>query len=324
MIKAGRIQCGILILLSIYSISSCKKESNNLPIISTTGVTDVSYTSALTGGNITNDGGLTVTERGVCWSTNTTPTILDNKTIDGAGAGTFVSLIDGLSTGTTYFVRAYATNSSGTGYGMVMSFTTSKVLDIDGNSYHAVKVGTQLWMAENLKTSKYRNGDRIETTIPATLNVLDANNPKFQWPYSGMDNNIPLYGRLYTWYALSDIRNVCPTGWHVPSYNEWVTLINYLGGANNAGGKLKEVGNLHWSSNAGATNESGFTALPGGIRHPNGTFSGISEMGFWWSTTQGIYSLTEAWAFYLHNDGSVISVSSNGKNAGFSIRCIKD
>src|SRR5688500_14669040 len=120
--------------------------------------------------------------------------------------------------------------------------TPATVTDIEGNVYHTVTIGTQVWMAENLKTTKYRNGDLIGTTIPATLDISSESAPKYQWAYNGEESIVATYGRLYTWYAVTDSRNVCPTGWHVPSDAEWTTLTTYLGGESVAGDKLKENG----------------------------------------------------------------------------------
>ena len=111
--------------------------------------------------------------------------------------------------------------------------------------------------------------------------------PKYQWAYDGNESNVATYGRLYTWYAVTDSRNVCPTGWHVPTDAEWTTLTTFLGGENVAGGKLKETGTTHWTTpNTGATNETGFTALPSGYRYIDGTFLTIFSMGIWWSSTE--------------------------------------
>ena len=139
----------------------------------------------------------------------------------------------------------------------------SAVTDVDGNIYGKVIIGTQIWLTENLKTTKYRNGDLIGTTTPAELNIYDEVTPKYQWAYNGNEDKVATYGRLYTWYVITDTRNICPTGWHVPSDAEWLTLENYLGGYAIAGGKLKEIGTTHWvTPNYMATNETGFTALP--------------------------------------------------------------
>ena len=150
------------------------------------------------------------------------------------------------------------------------------ITDVDGNVYTAVSIGTQVWMVENLKTTKYSNGDLIGTTTPATFDISAEAAPKYQWAYAGFEDNVFRYGRLYTWWAVTDIRGVCPTGWHVPTEDDWTALTTYLGGEDVAGGKLKEAGTTHWwAPNEGATNSSGFTALPGGDRYDNGSFDGF-------------------------------------------------
>jgi len=196
--------------------------------------------------------------------------------------------------------------------------------DIDGNIYTTVKIGTQTWMKENLKTTKYRNGDPIGTTTPATLDISAETAPKYQWAYAGNESNVSTYGRLYTWYAATDSRSICPTGWHLPTDAEWTTLITYLGGGSVAGGKLKETGTAHWlSPNTGATNSSGFTALPGGDRYANGTFEVIGYVGHWWSSTENYP--TNAWVRYMTYDASTI-LRSNGdsETSAFSVRCLRD
>jgi len=196
------------------------------------------------------------------------------------------------------------------------------VKDIDGNVYTSVTIGTQVWMVENLKTTKYRNGDLIGTTTPATLDISGETTPKYQWTYDGNESNVATYGRLYTWYAVTDNRNVCPAGWHVPSDAEWTTLITFLGGIRVAGGKLKETGTTHWQSpNIGATNESGFTALPSGGREANGTFGGVRDDSLWWSSSET--SATIAYNRYMDYLGFVSS-SLGSKQDGFSVRCLRD
>src|SRR5664280_630451 len=154
----------------------------------------------------------------------------------------------------------------------------ANVTDIDGNVYHQIIIGTQTWMVENLKTKRYRNGDVIATTIPSTLDISKEVAPKYQWAYDGDEKNVPDNGRLYTWYVLTDNRNVCPTGWHVSTDAEWTILVNFLGGDTVALGKLKEAGTLHWKNPNTATNESGFTALPAGNRPDN--FEGIGAVSY--------------------------------------------
>jgi uncharacterized protein (TIGR02145 family) len=322
----------IVIVLVLILTNSCKKQTDQgqqeqPPVLVTVDLTGIKQTTANSGGNIASDGGATVTARGVCWSITQNPTTADTKTTDGTGTGTFISVITGLIPTTTYYVRAYATNSAATSYGEELSFKTytGTVADIDGNIYNTETIGTQTWMAENLKTTKYSNGDLIGTTASATLDITSESTPKYQWIYDGNQTNLDTYGRLYTWYAVTDSRSVCPTGWHMPSDPEWGTLINYLGGAS-AGDKLKETGIKHWlSPNTGATNESGFTALPSGMRYNDGTngiFKEFGGYGNWWSTTE--HSLTDANGFgtgYTFDD--VYSFTQSKYNA-YAVRCLKD
>jgi uncharacterized protein (TIGR02145 family) len=161
------------------------------------------------------------------------------------------------------------------------------VKDIEGNVYKTVVIGKQIWMSENLKTTRFNNGDTIGTTQPDTLNFMKEINPKYQWIYAGNDSNLIIYGRLYTWYVVTDSRNVCPIGWQVPAQKEWATLIGFLGEDSIAHGKLKDTGTKQWKNpNIGATNESGFTGIPGGNHHPKGTFLFIGECGHWRSVTE--------------------------------------
>jgi uncharacterized protein (TIGR02145 family) len=198
------------------------------------------------------------------------------------------------------------------------------IKDIDGNVYHTVTIGSQVWMKENLNTTRYRNGDLIGTTSPATLDLTNENAPEYQWAYDSSESNATAYGRLYTWYTVADSRKICPADWHVPSDEDWKALTTYLGTDYFYwGGKLKETGTTHWRSpNEGATNESGFTGLPGGERFYKGRFEVIGDMGFWWSATE---SDSEN-AFYRglqYISPNLIGVVYK-KRDGYSVRCIKD
>jgi uncharacterized protein (TIGR02145 family) len=198
------------------------------------------------------------------------------------------------------------------------------VTDIDGNVYQTITIGTQVWMKENLKTTRYRNGDTIGTTYPAMLDYRSENTPKYQWAYDGNDSIAAIYGRLYTWYAVTDNRNIAPIGWHVSTDAEWITLVNFLGGADIAGDKLKEAGTAHWKSpNTGATNESGFTALPGGSRYAEGLFMGISEFVHFWTATELEGDNRWAWRWLLYNS-SIAERGYCSKVDGWAVRCIKD
>lgn len=201
--------------------------------------------------------------------------------------------------------------------------TPDAVTDRDGNVYNTVSIGTQTWMSENLKTTRYQNGDQIGTTATVNLDISNETLPKYQWAYSGSESNISTYGRLYTWYAVTDSRNVCPTGWHIPTDAEWTTLTTFLGGENTAGAKLKETATTHWlTPNSDATNETNFTALPAGYRNQTGEFTGIGNYGFWWSSTEN--STISAWNRSMSYGSSIVSRNPSFERYGLSVRCIKN
>jgi uncharacterized protein (TIGR02145 family) len=415
-----------VVILSIFLLYACKKDKPTPPVVTTRAVTEISPTTATSGGDVINGGGVPIISTGVCWNIYVYPTIENSKTSEGGGLGSFNSSLTQLSPNTLYYIRAYATNSAGTGYGNSVSFTTLgdkpasnalnisniqlnsatlngsvnpnslsttvtfeygltttygstaealqspvsgdtyvnvsadlsgltpgttyhfrikatnelgttdsndlifktyEIADADNNLYYSVTIGTQTWMSENLKTTRYRNGDLIGTTIDVRSDISGESTPKYQWAYDGDEKNVPNYGRLYTWFAATDSRDVCPTGWHVPTDDEWTTLTTYLGGENVAGGKLKETGTTHWfSTNSGVTNESGFTALPGGCRiFYDSSFFGILFDSFWWSSTSlETGSLNSSWNRVIGNSENYIQRGSWLKLNGFSIRCIKD
>ena len=506
-----------LLLISGGLLTSCKKEK--VPTLTTSATTNILGTSATSGGSIVSEGTATVLSRGVCWSTGATPTLTDNKTTDGAGAGSFASSITGLNGATLYYVRAYATNSVGTGYGMTMSFTTfgqsptpvvaaatnitttsstvngtvnpnylstnvtfeygtntsygltatatqspvagntsasvsadligltagtiyhlrvkavnslgtsfsnditfttlgqaplasslaasnvsnssatlngtvnanylssivtfeygtttgygstvtatqspvtgntstgvsanitglsagtiyhfrakavnslgtsvgsdiqfvTPLADIDGNIYHAIAIGTQIWMVENLKVTKYNDG----TSIPLITNNTDWLNlsgPGYCWYNNDAVTYKSPYGAMYNWFAVNTGK-LCPTGWHVSTDAEWTTLTDGLGGLSVAGGKLKETGTSHWTSpNTGATNETGFTTIPGGYRaYQNGTFLYIYDDCTFWTATSN--TSLAAWGRAIVYNSGAVQVISNDKKYGASVRCIKD
>jgi uncharacterized protein (TIGR02145 family) len=206
------------------------------------------------------------------------------------------------------------------------------VTDYDGNTYFTVKIGDQCWMAQNLKVTHYRNGDPIP-------NVTDAGT----WSglatgaycnYNDDEGNVAVYGKLYNWYAVDDSRNIAPAGWHVPTDAEWKQLEMYLGMSQaeadqtgwrgtDEGGKLKEADTTHWQSpNTGATNESGFSALPGGDRGTNGSFYDMGYNAYFWSSTES--SSSYAWSRGLSCYNSQVGRDYNDKRYGFSVRCVRD
>lgn len=215
--------------------------------------------------------------------------------------------------------------------GVVLLFTNSckkdgepiTVTDRDGNVYKTVTIGTQTWMAENMKTTRYENGDLIGTTATVNLDITNESLPKYQWACGGNESNVGTYGRLYTWHAATDNRNVCPTGWHLPTDAEWTKLTTYLGGESVAGGKLKETATTHWlTPNAGATNETNFKALPGGLRNQNGEYSGIWNYGYWWSSTEN--TTIAAWNRSMSYGNSIVSRNPSYERNGISVRCVKN
>ncbi len=304
-----------------------------LPTITTTSASDITSTTATSGGNITNDGGSVVTVRGVCWSTSQNPTTDNSKSTDGTGTGNFTGSITGLTAGSNYYIRAYATNIAGTVYGMQVNFTSANggtgntVTDIDGNVYHTVTIGTQVWMVENLKTTRYRDGTDIPLVMDGigitTIGWTNLQTPGYCY-YLNLDYTYKnIYGAIYNWHAVNTGK-LAPTGWHVPTDSEWTTLKNYLGGFSVAGGKLKESGTSHWfEPNGGATNETGFTGLPGGARdYGGGNFNSVGSMGHFWSSSESGFITAWSWALWYYN--SFIARGSDGKSYGFSVRCVKD
>jgi uncharacterized protein (TIGR02145 family) len=390
-----------------------------VPTLSTITYSNITQTTATSGGNITSNGGETITASGVCWGTSTNPVSTGNHTTDGSSTGSYTSSITGMTANTHYYVRAYATNSAGTGYGNEINFFTlpdaptvtsvaassvtsysailhgtvnansassvvsfehgtsttyslstvasespvtgtsntsvsasisglspgttyhyrvkavnaggtsygsdmtftapAMLADIDGNNYGTVIIGAQVWMKENLKVTHYRNGDLIPEVIdgPTWVGLTSG----AYCNYNNDAGQVPTYGRLYNYFSTIDNRNLCPTGWHVPTDAEIVIMTDFLGGTSIAGGKIKEAGTIHWNSpNTGATNESEFTFLPGGGRW-SGTYYNIGSEGGLWTSTQETSSTS--WGRYLSATTTSANTGTNGKDAGLSVRCLK-
>jgi uncharacterized protein (TIGR02145 family) len=251
-----------------------------------------------------------------------------------------------------FTVSMSATNSYGTdtetknNYITVESKPPETVTDYDGNEYNTIQIGGQLWMAENLATTHYSNG----TALVDGSGAGDINGDfttKYYFAPENNESNVPTYGRLYTWAAImngastsnsnpSGVQGVCPSGWHVPSDSEWKELEMFLGMSQSAadatdwrgtdeGGKLKHAGTTYWlSPNTGATNESGFTALPAGGRDASGNFSNVGYYTDFWTTREYIDNTEGAWYRLLQNDASAIYRTAGYKPYATSVRCIKD
>lgn len=306
---------------ALFALYACDKDKK-LPEVSTMNATNITASTATSGGEITSEGDAKVTARGICWSSDHIPSTSDAKNEEGKGEGTYTSNITGFKSYTTYYVRTYATNRYGTAYGNTVSLTTlydgELVTDIDGNVYHTITIGTQVWMLENLRVTRFRNGDTI-------LYIADSN----EWGnfggsspricgYENNSLNVEDYGYLYNQFAVLNNTGIAPVGWHIPTKEEFQTLIDYVGGESLAGGLLKENGFVHWMKpNLGADNESGFKALPGGRRTVYGRFEGVGSVCNFATTTH--------WCFLQinYNSASVLFFSESDAT-GTSVRCIKD
>lgn len=305
--------------------------TNGLPILSTNDVTNITYTTASCGGIITSDGGSSLFACGVVWSTSQNPSISDNEgiSINGNQTGSYSEIITNLSSNTTYYVRAYATNTFGTSYGNQVSLLTQWETSSgtftdpkDGNVYRTIAIGSQIWMAENLRY------------LPSVVgsNTNSYTEPVYYVPgYQGTNvdqakatENYSTYGVLYNWHAALAS---CPVGWHLPTDDEWNELTTFLGGLDIAGGKLKATGTVEagtglWRSpNSGATNETGFSALPGASTY--NSYSYLGYYGYWWTATD-YNSSGSAWRRFMGYLGSSVSRVTDSKHVGFSVRCVWD
>lgn len=194
------------------------------------------------------------------------------------------------------------------------------ITDIDDNIYNIVTIGSQIWMKENLKTTRYNDGTFIPEITDSTSWVNIAA-PAYCW-YNNATEYKATYGALYNWYTI-DNGELCPTGWHIPTYNEFNILINYLGGELIAGYALKEEGTSHWiSPNTGSTNSSGFTALPGGIRNGLGEFLNLGVYCRFWTSSEN--NSASAWQLGIGINDGLATLHDLPKNPGFSVRCIKN
>ena len=197
----------------------------------------------------------------------------------------------------------------------------NQVTDGDGNIYSTITIGSQVWLDENLKATKYNDGTSIPNVTDNT--TWSGTTSGAYCDYSNTPAVSAIYGRLYNWYVVASAKNICPTGWHVPLDTEWTTLITFLGGESVLGGKLKEILTTHWlTPNTSATNETGFTGLPGGYRSDTGDFGLLENTGFFWSSTEG--GDTFAWYRYIYYDGGNASRGEMDMNGGFSVRCLKN
>ncbi|TVR70958.1 MAG: hypothetical protein EA408_09840, partial [Marinilabiliales bacterium] len=323
--------------------------------VTTAEITGITHSTATSGGEVIDDGGAEVTERGVVWSITENPTT-DPLEHDGmisdieGGTGVFTVDLTGLDPGTHYYVRAYATNSEGTAYGNQVSFTTydGTVGDVDGNLYPTVIIGDQVWMAKNLRVTSYSDNSQITTGLDDAGWSTAVEGAYTVFPHEsvdGIDNDeemLSAYGALYNWYAI-ETGNLCPDGWHVPSEQEWMQMIEYIVinypeyDYNNVGNALKSCRQIdspldgecstyehpRWEYDVDqfGTNEFRFNALPGGQRDNQGSFSDIGLYGFWWSSEFDLDNANYNMISYTEGE---VSHASGFKNRGHSVRCVSN
>lgn len=328
----------VLFGIFIVVFVSCSEDDTpeiELATIKTIEVKDIMYNQVTVVSSIVSNGGDSIIECGVCWSELPNPTISDfiEQNIEN-DSNDFSLDLKNLESNIQYYARSYAVNSKGTAYGEELTFTLwlnkpeDPISDIDNNNYLTVRIGDQVWMKENLKVTHYRNGDEIShISLQNDSEWLNTKSGAY-CAYDDDQNNSQIYGYLYNGYAVTDERSICPEGWHIPTKEEWQTLVDYLGGLYTAGNLLKATSD--WNElNANTNNLSGFTALPGGWRiHglPDRTYTeywGINKEAYF--STSDDYSDIYMWFAKIVRDAQWAIVSDNTINTcGQSVRCIKD
>jgi len=326
----------LIYLLTIMLVfASCSSDNISNVSIKTLDISTFDSNSATCGGTIASDNSLIVSKVGICWSLKANPTLSDSYTLDSIGAGEFTVKIKNLNADSTYYVRTYYINNQDTVYGNQVSFKTTNVIlfnpsitygsvtDIDNNIYKTVTIGTKTWMAENLKTTHYQNGDIIanETDL-SKWGYFQLKTGAYCW-YNNNTKYKEIYGALYNWYAASDNRNIAPAGWHVATSADWETLRMYV---NQRGGGyiLREATSAHWKNVkelSEIANSTGFTALPAGkiATLPYGFMDIGGSYSYFWTSTG---TLDGSSCVYINSELSIANLQPNC--LGFSIRCVKD
>jgi uncharacterized protein (TIGR02145 family) len=325
-----------------HSAHRLKDTSNvilQVPKLTTYQAMYITNYSAISGGIISSDGGSAITAKGICWNTSPNPDITHSKTKDGKGVSNYRSRIIGLIPNTTYYLRAYAINNAGVGYGNELSFTTlpetifGSVTDVEGNIYKTVTIGNQNWMAENLKTTKYSDGSPI-SNVTANHDWSSLTYGAYCWYDNDEETYKNQYGALYNYFAVIDNRNICPANWHIPTAAEWTELRKCASNLTfceeyHSYCSLKEAGTAHWIYGKNS-NETGFTGLAGGLRQafngyyggekPLGTYRTIGLAGFFWQSNGNYFYLASFDEINLYNEWLFDHSYSNG----YSVRCIEN
>ena len=294
-----------------------------IPTITTNLVTTITRTTAVSGGNISSNGGYVILARGIVWNKTGNPVVgTDSSRTDASmTTGSYTINVGNLNSGITYYVRAYATNAVGTAYGNELSFTTQPVFDTIGNQYTTITINGKEWFRENLKTTKYATGtDILNVTENASwFNLVSGQGA---WAnYANDGSNDAIYGKLYNWYAVSDVKGLCPTGWHVATDPDWTSLTANYGLDAAAGNELKST--TLWTIGNANTNISGFGAVPGGGRSPGG-FGDINNKGFWWTSTPDPSDTDKAYVRSMQYNFDTVLRNTESNKYGFSVRCVKN
>ena len=299
------------------------------PTVTTLQVFDIASNKATVSGQVSSDGGAPILMRGMCWSDSVDPdlNVGDTLTVK-PGKGLYLGYLTGLTSGRTYRVRAFAINQVDTAYGRPLEFVAGRgtdgcglapVYDIDSNSYPTREIGGYCWMLRNLRVTRFANGDTITLGIEPARWV--QNSEGMHRTYANQATYLSTYGRLYNHKAAADPRGLCPTGWRIPSAEEWTTFTSRLEGDAQAGGILKST--QFWSPpNTAAVDGGGFRALPGGYTDDRGIDAGITLQGYWWSATES--NPWNAKALNLRHNSGASFVVDMPKHSGLTIRCIKE
>jgi len=283
--------------------------------LSFSNISDLGLTFTFEGVKLDTIPGLTTIKgKGICWGTSPGPTSKPgfSQTFEGADTSGFTGTVSNLNAATIYYFRTYAINEADTSFSADFVVSTG-LRDFSSNLYQTKKIGNQLWMAENLKSSTFSNGEAIV-----------ANPVDFVWSNTilpSFDDSLTGFGNLYNYYAVVDARNLCPTGWHVPTGADWNTLFESQGGWNIAGLKLKDNTTAWGSSILTGQGSSGFRAIPAGLKESSGAIRLVNKFGYWWAKPTGSESPTAVW---INNVSLEAFTGASGAQQGLSVRCVKD
>lgn len=344
----------VLLMAIFFSLTSCTT-SDLSSVVSTGELSEVTTTSAICSGSILSSAGSAVIDCGICWSTTPDPTINGNAVSSFNKSGSYTCSISDLIPDMSYHVRAYAVTTEGTVYGNTIILTTpteagtlpstlnpdlnyGKATDIDGNEYHTIVVGAQTWMVENLRVTKFRNGEIIPSVTDNTKWQQLKTAAQCTYNNNTEVNSIRKFGRLYNYFAVKDAGNLAPEGWHIATAMDWEELEDYLKYNQGVSKSLAQAmtSKTDWSESTFsgavgtpdsetfmmANNTSGLAALPSGLRADYGQFTGVGVYCAWWVMNE--VDGNNAGFRSLNNYGTTIGINYYNQTFGLSVRCVKD